>query len=408
MPQPIYLDNAATSFPKPACVHEAVLDYMRRVGASPGRGAYSTAREGAAIVSRCRTRLSELIGGERGGQVVFTLNATDALNLGMKGVVRAWNRRNPGRTAHVVTTAMDHNSVLRPLNAMAESGEASWTCVDADPESGLVEAADVEAAIVPWTALVIVVHASNVTGTIQPVEGIGSACKRLGVPLLVDASQSLGHLPMNVTSMGIDLLAFPGHKGLLGPLGTGGLYLRPGMETLLEPLREGGTGSASESDVQPVALPDRFEPGSHNTPGIAGLSAAADWLLDRGVDRLRTHEARLIEAVLDAMPGARDGFRLLGPDCVEGRVGVFSFTHEAVGPAVLASGLEERGFLTRAGLHCAPRAHAALGTLESGGAVRLSIGPFVDEQAVRGAMRAMVAAASEARSERSVDFGRAR
>ncbi|MCW5775658.1 MAG: aminotransferase class V-fold PLP-dependent enzyme [Phycisphaeraceae bacterium] len=398
MRAPIYLDNAATSFPKPECVHQAVLDYMRRVGASPGRGAYGAARDGAALLGRCRERLLELVGGERGGQVIFTLNATDALNLAIKGVVRAWNRRNPGRTAHVVTTAMDHNSVLRPLNALAEKGEAEWTCVEADAESGLVEASSVHGAIRAETALVVVVHASNVTGTIQPVEVIGAACRRLGVPLLVDAAQSLGHMPVNATWMGIDLLAFPGHKGLLGPLGTGGLYLRPGMEALLEPLREGGTGSASESDVQPAALPDRFEPGSHNTPGIAGLSAASEWLLDRGVDSVRTHEARLIEAALDAMPGEKDGFRLLGLPSARGRMGVFSFAHEVVSPASLASGLEARGYLVRSGLHCAPRAHASLGTLESGGAVRISLGPFMDEHDVRGAMQALAEIAANPRS----------
>lgn len=408
MPGSIYLDNAATSFPKPECVHEGVLGYMRRVGASPGRGAYAAAREGASLIARCRERLCELVGGEQSGQVVFTLNATDALNLAIKGAVRAWNRRNPGRTAHVVTTAMDHNSVLRPLNAMEAAGEVTWTCVAADAKTGLVHAARVAAAMRPETALVAVVHASNVTGTIQPVEAIGAACRRLGVPLLVDAAQSLGHVPVSAASMKVDLLAFPGHKGLLGPLGTGGLYLRPGVESSVEPLREGGTGSKSESDVQPVALPDRFEPGSHNTPGIAGLSAAAGWLLDRGVDRLRAHEARLIEAALETMPGEKDGFRLLGHDSAAGRVGVFSFSHQAIPPEALAAGLETRGYLVRAGLHCAPRAHAALGTLERGGAVRLSVGPFVDADAVRDAMRALAEAATETRHEPSVGVGGAR
>lgn len=405
MPAPIYLDNAATSFPKPECVHEAVLDYMRRVGASPGRGAYAAAREGASLIDRCRERLREVVGGERGGRIVFTLNATDALNLAIKGVVRAWNRGHPGRRAHLVTTAMDHNSVLRPLNALAAGGEAVWTCADADARTGLVDAASVAAAIRHETALVVAVHASNVTGTIQPVEAIGRACRRAGVPLLVDAAQSLGHVPVDAASMGIDLLAFPGHKGLLGPLGTGGLYLRAAMDSIVEPLREGGTGSASESDVQPLTLPERFEPGSHNTPGIAGLSAAVEWLLDRGIDRVRAHEARLTQAVLDTMPGERDGFRLLGPDSVEGRVGVFSFAHDTISPDALAAGLESHGFLARSGLHCAPRAHGVLGTLERGGAIRLSVGPFVSEEIVRGAMRALTAVASGMRSERSVGVG---
>ncbi len=382
MPQRrLYLDNAATSFPKPACVHEAMLDYATRVGASPGRGAYAESRQGDRILQRCRERLCRLIGARCPDHIVFTLNATDSLNLAIHGVVGHALRVDPGRRVHLIATAMEHNSVLRPFNALA-GGSVEVSFVQADPDTGLVDPDRVASEIRDETVLVAVVHASNVTGTIQPVAEISPACRDAGVPLLVDAAQSAGHLPIDVEQLGIDLLALPGHKGLLGPLGTGVLYIRPGLEDSVDALRQGGTGTVSESDVHPTSLPEKYEPGSHNMPGIAGLDAALGHLLQTGIESIRAHELELIQTMLEGLESLESlGLRLIGTHDPDLRVGVFSVVHQTIPPEVLAERLErEFGVLTRAGVHCAPRAHAAMGTLQADrprGATRLSLGPFV-------------------------------
>lgn len=374
----IYLDNAATSFPKPQCVHDAMLNFATQIGASSGRGSYAESKRGTDILRSCRQRLADLIEAESPDRIVWTLNTSDALNLAIKGIVLARQRTRPGNPIHLVTTQMDHNSVLRPFNALRHEG-ITWSCVRVDPQTGIVDPARIADAIRPETTLVAVVHASNVTGSIQPIADIGCLCRSRGVPLLVDAAQSLGHIPVSVRAMQIDLLAFPGHKGLLGPLGTGGLYLRPGMEDLVETVREGGTGSLSEEDTHPSMMPDRYEAGSHNTIGIAGLNAALGWLAERGIDAIRAHEVELIERTLVGLASLTDhGLRLLGPTRIADRVGVFAFTHPEIPPAQLASRLEDEcGILVRAGIHCAPRAHKALGTLDTGGATRASFSPFV-------------------------------
>lgn len=387
----LYLDNAATSFPKPPGVAEAMARFMASNGASP-RGRFAEAREAGALVHRCRERICELIGGESPEHIIFTLNTSDALNLAIHGVVRP--RLRAGERPHVVATWYDHNSVLRPYNALVAEG-VEQTRVECDPRTGLVDPEDVRRAIRAGggrTVLVAANHASNVTGVVQPAAEIGRVCREEGVLFLLDAAQSLGHMPVNVREIGADLLAFPGHKGLLGPTGTGGLYIRPGVEKLLEPVRQGGTGSRSEEDVQPSMMPDRYEPGSHNTVGIIGLSEGVAWLLERGVEAVRRHEEELIAAVLEACDGLPRGMRLLGPREVGGRVGVFSFVHESMSPTEIADGLErDFGVLCRAGLHCAPLAHRSLGTAPPGGAgaVRLSVGPFVTVEDVRFAMRAL-------------------
>jgi len=213
---------------------------------------------------------------------------------------------------------------------------------------------------------------------------VGEVCRARGVPMLVDAAQSLGHVPIDVEAMHIDLLAFPGHKGLMGPLGTGGLYIRPGLEDLIEPVRQGGTGSASESDRQPTELPDRYEAGSHNTLGIAGLLAGVEWLLERGIENIRQHELDLMSEFFASFPGEDAGYRLLGPTNPSKRVGVFAIIHDRVAPTTLARELEQRaGVLCRAGLHCAPGVHETMGTIETGGACRLSVGPFTTKADVR-------------------------
>ncbi|MFZ4576542.1 MAG: aminotransferase class V-fold PLP-dependent enzyme, partial [Phycisphaerales bacterium] len=371
--------------------------------ASPGRGHYAESREGARLIAECRARINTLIGGESPAHVVFTLNTSDALNLAIKGAVRRRRLDAPGRPIHLVSTDMDHNSVLRPYAALAEEPEVSVTFVGADPGTGMVRAEDVAAAITPDTLLVSVVHVSNVSGAIQPIVEIGRLCRAKGVLYLIDAAQSLGHVPFDARSSFADLVAFPGHKGLMGPQGTGGLYIRPGVEGLIATTREGGTGHLSELEVQPDEMPQKFEAGSHNTIGIVGLSEGVRWLNERGQDVCRRHELELIGVMLDELRagGARTlespegsgplaGLTLLGPADPSQRCGTFSFTHDTLSPGEIVLALEEGfGVLARAGIHCAPRAHGTLGSLRSGGAARMSVGPFVTPDDVRTAARAL-------------------
>lgn len=381
----IYMDNAATSFPKPAGVLEAMTHYATQLGASPGRGAYAEAQEAGRLLQQCRERLNTLIHGEDANHVVFTLNTTDALNMAIKGLVKAGD--------HVVTTWLDHNSVLRPLNTMVEIDGVTQTRVKCDPQTGLVDPGDIGKAIGRRTKLIAVVHGSNVTGTVQPVGEVGRIAREHDIPLLVDAAQTMGHLPIDVQRERIDLLAFPGHKGLLGPLGTGGLYIRPGIEKRMRTYREGGTGSASEQDVQPTFMPDRFESGSHNAIGIIGLSAGVKWILDQGVDKLWAHERKLMRVMIDALEqaDAMAGLTYFGPQGVADRCGVFSVRIDAYEhPLSLSQRLEEGyGILTRAGVHCAPLAHKTIGTHGRGGTTRLSFGPFLREDDVRYACDAL-------------------
>jgi cysteine desulfurase / selenocysteine lyase len=391
----LYFDNAATSFPKPGAVVRAMTEYATRLGASPGRGAYREAREAAEILTRCREAIRELLNAPSADHVIFTLNTTDALNLAIKGLLLA--RLARGERVHVVTTAMDHNSILRPYNALIARypGQISQTVVDADLQTGLVDPDAIRRAIGPDTRLVGVIHASNVTGTLQPIEAIGKVCRDMAVPLLVDAAQSVGHIPVDMQAMNIDLLAAPGHKGLLGPLGTGVLVMRPGMERMIETSREGGTGSASELPVQPEEMPDKYEAGSHNTIGIAGLLAGVEYLLERGMDDIAEHERGLSEQFLNGLHTYTGGpllpgLRLLGPQGMADRVGVFSVTVDGMTPLELAKQLESRfGVLTRPGLHCAPHAHETMRTdptsagVEMAGACRFSLGPFLSVQDVK-------------------------
>jgi len=388
----IYLDNAATSFPKPAGVQEAMARYATELGASPGRGAYAEAREAGRLVQECRARICELVGGEDPAHVIFTLNTTDALNLAIRGIVSAATR------PHVITTQMDHNSVLRPFNALAAAGAIEQTRLEVDPATGLLDPDDLRRAIRPETCLVAIVHGSNVTGTLQPIAELGRITREHDVPLLVDAAQTLGHRPVDVEAMHIDLLAFPGHKGLLGPLGTGGLYIRPGIESRMRTVREGGTGSRSERDVQPDFLPDRFESGSHNAIGIIGLGEGVRWILERGVAALWEHERGLMQAMIEGL-GSIDGLRYLGPPGLRERCGVFSIRIEGYDDPAGLSDLLERdyGLLTRSGIHCAPLAHHAMSTRQIGGATRLSLGPFLTVEEIRYATDALADVAEAAR-----------
>lgn len=366
----LYCDNAATSFPKPPEVLRAMIDYATNIGASAGRGGYAEALASANILKTCRERLNILFNGENPHHFIFTLNCTDALNLAIKGLFQP-NDKN----AHAITTWMDHNSILRPYHALAQSG-LHCTHVPVD-SAGLVDPDDIRRALRPTTRLISVIHGSNVTGTVQNIREIGRIARQSNIPFLVDAAQTAGHVPIDIQSDFIDLLAFPGHKGLLGPLGTGALYIRPGLEQKIQPLRHGGTGSLSEQPIQPDFMPDKFEAGSHNAIGIAGWSTALEWILKKSVSALFEHDQTLCRTFMEALDGV-DGLSYLGPQGIRNRMAVFSVKVAGIDPLKLADLLEsDFGILTRAGLHCAPLAHKHLGTLDSGGTTRLSFGPFL-------------------------------
>lgn len=390
----LYLDNSATSFPKPQEVLQAMMDYGTRVGASAGRGAYEEAQESARVIRTCRERLNQLFNGENPNHFVFTCNCTDALNLAIQGMLK------PGD--HAITTWMDHNSVQRPLNALQHEGKITYTAVQVDPETCVLDPEAIRKAIRPNTRLIAVVHASNVTGTLQPIRAVGALAREHGIPYLVDAAQSAGHVPIDVQADHIDLLAMPGHKGLLGAQGTGVLYIKPGLEQILRPLRYGGTGSVSEFEVQPEFMPDRFESGSHNAIGIAGLSAGVQWILHKTVAAIYEHDRALCKFFMEAVSGV-DGLRYFGPQGIKNRVGVFSVRIGEIEPFTLAHRLEQEfGILTRPGLHCAPLAHKTIGTSPLCepkppviGTTRLSFGAFVELMDVKYAADALATIALE-------------
>lgn len=364
----IYLDNAATTWPKPEAVWQAVDDYQRWLGAPAGRGAYHEAAEVERLVEQCRSHIRTLIGAEDPRQIVFTLNGTDSLNQALHGCLR------PGD--HVITSVCEHNSILRPLRQWQDCGDVRVTYIRCDAQ-GYINPNDVRRAIQPRTRLVALLHASNVTGAVQPLAEVGAIAREHEVLFLVDAAQSLGHVPVNVTELGCDLLAAPGHKGLYGPLGTGLLYIAPGVEAELVPTRQGGTGTRSDEDIQPTSLPDRYESGNLNVPGIVGLNAGVAEVQRRGLTSIGEHERQLTERLLSGLAEIR-GVTLYGPgagDSVQ-RVGVVSFNLENFEPQELAALLDStRSIQVRAGIHCAPRMHQALGTSPRG-TVRFSVGLF--------------------------------
>ncbi len=367
----LYCDNAATSFPKPPEVLRAITDYATAIGASAGRGGSAEAQASAAVIQTCRERLNTLFNAQNPLHFIFTLNATDALNLAIQGILAPHG-------GHAITSHMDHNSVLRPLHDLSLTRGIHTTHIPVDSPTCLVDPQAIKKALRPDTRLIAVVHGSNVTGTLQPIREIGKIAREANIPFLVDAAQTAGHVPIDVQADCIDLLAFPGHKGLLGPLGTGALYIRPGLEKILHPLRFGGTGTISEQAVQPDFMPDKFESGSHNALGIAGLSAGVAWILNKTLPALFTHDQNLAKTFMEAVDGC-EGLRYLGPPGIKHRMGVFSVQVDGLSPHQLADRLEQEfGILTRAGLHCAPLAHAHLGTVEAGGTCRLSFGPFLN------------------------------
>ena len=382
----IYLDNAATTWPKPDGVYQAVERYFRELGAPAGRSAYAEANQVSQAVTAARSSLARLLGIADPRRIAFALNGTDALNLAIHGVVRSGD--------HVVTTVAEHNSVLRPLRDLESRQQVSIDRVRVDAD-GFVDPADFARALRDNTRLVAVTHASNVTGAMQPVTEIARLAHERGALVLVDAAQTLGELPIRVDDLGCDMLAAPGHKGLLGPLGTGMLYVAGGVEEQLASVRQGGTGTQSDQDVHPDALPYKFEAGSLNVPGVLGLGAAAEFLLVKGLDRVRQHHAALTERLLAGLREIR-GVRVHGPLAIERRVGVVSISLGHYDPQEAAATLDAAYRVqVRSGLHCAPLMHAALGTLATGGTVRFSVGLFNTTEHIDAAISAVREMAAE-------------
>ncbi len=356
----VYLDNAATTYPKPESVYAAMDHFSRDIGGNPGRSGHHRSLEAGRVVLRARDALAILLGATNPSRVILTKNATEALNLGIKGILSAGG--------HAVVSCLEHNSVWRPLEALAPQG-VTYTAVPCRGD-GYIDPAAVGEAITPATKLLIFMHASNVTGILLPVAEIAALGHERGIPLLVDAAQTAGCYPINVEGMRIDLLAFTGHKELLGPQGTGGLYVAEGLE--MPPLLEGGTGSNSRDPHQPDFLPDRFEAGTLNGVGLAGLHAGVEFVMGQGLERVREHTLELTERLTCGL-GAMPHVTLYGTADAAGRVGIASFNVEGLESSEAASLLDERyGICVRSGLHCAPLAHRALGTLERG-TVRASI-----------------------------------
>lgn len=358
----VYLDHAATSWPKPPEVLDAVLRTMVDAGANPGRGAYEMALAASRVVFEARADCARLLGVPDSRDLVFLSGATEACNLMLKGLLRPGDR--------VVVSSMEHNAVVRPLHVLAQAG-VTVDVVAAD-DAGYVDADAVERAVsAAPTRAVVCLHASNVTGAVQPLPDIADIAHDAGALLLVDGAQGVGHLDVDVVALGVDAYAVSGHKGLLGPQGVGALYLRPGLD--VAPLKEGGTGGGSSGDAaQPDTRPERYEAGTPNTPGIAGAGAGARLLIENG-DALRAEEQRLADRLRRELPEI-GGLRLHGPAAGEPAVPVMVFTADGHEPERIAFELDRTyGIAVRAGLHCAPSAHRTIGTLQTG-AVRVGVG----------------------------------
>jgi cysteine desulfurase family protein len=358
----IYLDNAATSWPKPEIVYRTMDDFLRTKGGNPGRGSNSMALAARETVEETRRLVARLINARETNRVIFTFNCTDALNLGLKGLLK------PGD--HVITDSIGHNSLVRPLKKLEAHG-VKVTALSSSPDTGVVDARDIEAAITRSTKLIVVTHASNVNGMIQPIDEYGAVARKHKIAFMVDAAQTAGKHRIDATTSNIDLLAFSGHKGLFGPPGTGVLYISNRVD--LDTIREGGTGSFSEQEEQPQLLPDKFESGTINSVGISGLGAGLKFIFDEGLDKIITHEKFLSEKLVAGLLSI-PGVTLHLPKDLSQMAPVVSFNVKGYQPGEVGTILDQAfDIKVRAGLQCAPAAHKTLGTFPSG-TVRLSPG----------------------------------
>jgi cysteine desulfurase/selenocysteine lyase len=381
----IYLDNAATSWPKPESVYRTVDNYLRNLGAPAGRSGYAEAVVVSQAVETARRKIAAMLGLTDPTHLIFTANGTDSLNLAIHGLLRAGD--------HVITSVVEHNSVLRPLRDLEDDGQITVTRVGCS-SSGVVDPRDVRQAIRPATRLVALCHASNVTGAVQPVAEVGQIAREAGVLVLCDAAQTVGHMPLDMRRLHVDLLAASGHKGLLGPLGTGVLAIAPNAAHRLRSVRQGGTGTQSDDTRQPDELPGKFESGNLNVPGILGLGAAADFLRERGLSTIHDEGTALTARLLEGFRGVR-GLCVRGPSTAEQRVPLVSITLDGYDPQEVALGLDAvYRIQVRPGLHCAPSMHRALNTDKTGGTVRFSLGAFTTQAQIDATVTAVAQIAS--------------
>jgi cysteine desulfurase family protein len=385
----IYLDNAATSFPKAPGVGEAAANFIANDAANPGRAGHRMAVAAEEMLDRVRLKLARLVNAPTHERMVFTLNGTDALNIAIKGVINECVTSN-GQKPHVVTTVLEHNSVSRPLQAMFEAGKIDLTRIDCD-DHGVIDPADVKAALTPATKLIVATHASNVIGTIQDAAAVGAIAREADVLFCLDAAQTIGVVPIDVQAMNVDLLAFPGHKSLLGPTGTGGLYVgtrvpEPSEKVdcttgRLMPFREGGTGGDSSTPTQPALYPYYLEGGTPNTVGVAGLEAGVDFVNTKPLADTLAHEQQLVQRIIDFV-GNDDRYTLYGNADAKSRVGTVTFNVNDMDAPDIGSILDDSfDIAIRPGLHCAPYAHRRFGTFPTG-SVRVSPGPFTTDDEV--------------------------
>jgi cysteine desulfurase family protein len=372
----IYMDNAATTYPKPESVYDAVDHFNRCLGGNPGRGSHHATLKAGSILLDAREALSRLFNIKDCEQIAFTSNITESLNIALKGYLR------PGD--HVISTSMEHNAVARPLYSLSQQG-VEWTAV-ACAGDGSLDPEEIRKAIKPNTRVVCLLHASNLTGTILPIAEVGRICRDNGLLFIVDSAQSAGVLPIDVEEQNIDVLAFTGHKGLLGLQGTGGIYVAPGIE--IRTLKEGGTGSLSEYLQHPEIMPDHLESGTPNTPGIVGLLAGVNFILQTGPENIRKHEQEMTQMLLDGLREIK-GVRIYGPGDSKKQTAVIAFNIDDVDCGQLSMQLDyQYGIITRSGLHCAPLAHQVIGTLERG-TCRFSPGYFTSKDEIKTVIRAI-------------------
>lgn len=373
----IYFDNAATSFPKPNRVYEGIMDVMKNYGANPGRSGHKLALKLGREIYNTRDLIAEFFNIDNPMNISFTFNCTEALNIGIKGVVN--------RGDHIVTTSMEHNSVLRPTVSLEAMG-VEHTIVQADA-FGRVDPKDIEKAIRPNTKLLVTTHISNLTGTIQPIEEFSRIAKEHGLIYMVDAAQSAGVYPIDVKKMGIDILAFPGHKCLFGPQGTGALYIADHVE--VRDLLQGGTGSTSDLLTQPDIRPDKYESGTPNGPGIVGLGSGIDFINETGMDKIRKHEEDLTRHFIEEVEKI-SGLKAYGPLDVREQASVVPINIRDEDSSEISYILDQDyDIQVRPGLHCAPLAHKSIGTFVQG-AVRFSFGYFNSHDEIERAVKALI------------------